>query len=525
MVFLRFPVRFRYPLGGNLIGLLVLLFFAVFSAGADVKLPALIGDNMVLQRGAVVTIWGTAEPGEKVAVTMGDLKLSTEGDMEGRWMVRFTPPDAAGPFEMDITGNNTITLHNILVGEVWVCSGQSNMQWSVSSSANAEQEISQADYPMIRLFSVKRVVADKPMRDTEGSWVICSPETVKSFSAVGYFFGRDLHKELNIPVGLIHSSWGGTPAEAWTSLPALEAVPQFKPILDRWAKILEEYPKAEEEYKQKMAQWEEEAKKAREEGKPEPAKPQPPVGPSHPHRPAGLYNGMIAPLVPFAIKGAIWYQGESNAGRAYQYRELFPTMINDWRNSWRQGDFPFLFVQLANFQASPPPPSDSAWAELREAQMMTLSLPKTGMAVAIDVGEASDIHPKNKQDVGHRLALAAANVAYDRDAIYSGPIYEYMTVEVDKIRLHFKHVNGGLVAKGGSQLSGFAIAGEDRRFVWARTRIEGETVVVWSENVPQPAAARYAWGDNPDCNLYNTMGLPASPFRTDNWPGITVKSQ
>lgn len=508
-----------------LIFLLSLLFLTVFPADADVKLPALISDNMVLQQGTKVPLWGTAEPGERVIVTLGEQQVTATADSEGRWIIKLEPLNADGPFEITVAGNNTITLHNVFVGEVWVCSGQSNMQWPVSMAANAEREIVNSDYPKIRLLSVKRTVAEQPLDDTEGRWAECSPETVKSFSAVGYFFGRHLHKELDTPVGLIHSSWGGTPAEAWTSWLTLKSEPEFNPILDRWEEILANYPQEKEKYQQRLTQWEQEVENAKKEGKPKPRKPRPPVGPNHPHRPASLYNAMIAPLIPYAVKGAIWYQGESNAGRAYQYRKLFPAMIHNWRRSWGQGDFPFLFVQLANFMNTQPQPVESAWAELREAQLMVLALPKTGMAVTIDIGEAKNIHPKNKQDVGHRLGLTALATGYGHDVVYSGPIYESMTVEDDKIRLRFKHINGGLVTRGGEHLEGLAIAGPDQKFVWAEAKIDGNTVVVWSNQVPQPVAVRYAWADNPVCNLYNKSGLPASPFRTDDWSGVTVDKQ
>lgn len=502
---------------------LVLVCFSM--ARADVKLPSIIGDNMVIQRDAKVIIWGFADPDEKITLHFADQKGETIANAEGKWKIELSPLEAGGPYEMTVEGKNKITLQNILVGEVWICSGQSNMQWSVRASTNAEQEIAEANFPMIRLFSVKRVVSETPLTDVEGSWQVCSSETVGNFSAVGYFFGRGLHRELGVPVGLINSSWGATLAEAWTSMETLKSDPEFKPILNRWERILENYPNAEEEYQQKLAEWEQKAQKAKEEDLPLPIKPQPPIGPNHPHRPSSLFNGMIAPIIPFAIKGSIWYQGESNAGRAYQYRKLFSSMIADWRRAWGQGDFPFLFVQLANFEASVPPPVDSAWAELREAQTMALSLPKTGMAVTIDIGEAKDIHPKNKQDVGNRLALAAYSIAYDQNIEFSSPIYESMIIENDKIRIYFKHINGELVAKDGGQLKGFAIAGRDQRFVWAKAIIEGDTVLVWHERVPQPIAVRYAWGDNPDCNLYNAAGLPASPFRTDQFPGITISDQ
>ena len=528
MVYLRRSlIALRKKTACNIMIVLSLLMGLSLSVGADVELPAIIGDNMVLQRGMETPIWGMAEPGEWVSVVMGDQQAATAADTEGKWMVKLHPLDAGGPFEITITAtnetaSNEITLHNILVGEVWACSGQSNMQWPVSRSVNAEQEIAESDYPMIRLFSVKRVVADEPLEDTEGSWVECGPETVGWFSAVGYFFGRALHRELGVPIGLIHTSWGGTPAESWTSKETLESDPVLRPVLTRWEQIMSVYPQAMEEYNEKLALWEQESKKAKEEGQPVPRKPRAPTGPTSPHKPTSLYNGMIAPVIPYGIKGAIWYQGESNAGRAYLYRKMFPMMIVDWRRSWGQGDFPFLFVQLANFTKVKPTPVESSWAELREAQLMTLMLPNTAMAVAIDVGETNNIHPQNKQDVGLRLALGGLAIAYDFDIVYSGPIYKSMNIRGNKIRLNFKHVGDGLVAKGGEPLKGFAIAGSDLKFVWAEAKIVGDDkVVVWSDQVPNPIAVRYAWENNPICNLYNEEGLPASPFRTDQWTCVT----
>lgn len=510
-----------------LISILVPVFTLLSTLGwADIRLPAVVGDNMVLQRDVEIPVWGWADPGEEVTVSVSWHRMdwAVKADNDGKWTFRMTPPAIGGPYQITLKGANTITIENILVGEVWVCSGQSNMQWSVQNSANAEQEIAAADYPRIRLFTVERKVADKPQPDCTGSWAECSPETIPGFSAVAYFFGRHLHSELNMPIGLIHTSWGGTPAEAWTSGPMLAGNPAFEPILVRQERIIENYPQAKKEYEEKLEEWKAAAEKAKAAGEKPPRRPGAPRGPGHPHTPSGLYNAMIAPLIPYAIRGAIWYQGESNASRAYQYRELFPTMIKCWRQDWDQGDFPFLFVQLANFMAAKPEPGDSAWAELREAQLMTLDLPNTGMAVIIDIGEADDIHPKNKQDVGKRLALWALARTYGKDIVYSGPIYKSMELLGNKVILQFDHVDGGLVSKDG-ELRGFAVAGEDRQFVWADARIEGDTVVVSSEKISQPAAVRYAWADNPACNLYNDAGLPASPFRTDDWPGITANSE
>jgi len=502
----------------------VLLLVNTGAIFADVKLPAVIGDNMVLQRGKAAHIWGWAEPNEQIMVstswrTMG---WGVTANKDGRWSFEMSPPKTAGPHEMTIGDTNTVTIKNILVGEVWVCSGQSNMQWSVRQSANAEQEIAAADYPDIRLFTVQQMVAEQPQSDCVGDWQLCSPQTVPGFSAVAYCFGRELHKELNVPIGLIHTSWGGTPAEAWTSKDVLESDVDFEPILKRYSDVIAKYPEAKSKYEQKLKEWEKAVAEAKAEGEKPPRRPYPPRGPRHKNNPSGLYNAMIAPLIPYGIGGAIWYQGESNAVRAYQYRKLFGGMIKNWRNDWGQGDFPFLFVQLANFMAVNPEPSESAWAELREAQLMTLALPKTGMAVIIDIGEANDIHPKNKQDVGKRLALWALARSYGKKLEYCGPIYKSMRVDGSKIILHFDHVGGGLVAGGDGPLKGFAIAGADRKFVWAGAKIVGDTVVVSSDKVSEQVAVRYAWADNPVCNLYNKEGLPASPFRTDDRPGITV---
>jgi sialate O-acetylesterase len=520
-------------------------------AQADVKLPAIIGSNMVLQADMKAPIWGWADPGEKVTVTLGGQKAEATADKDGKWQVRLEamgvtlavkatvsadrryvqmdlrPQSAqkagAGPLEMTVAGKNTLKLQNVLVGEVWICSGQSNMEWGVRSSKDAENEIADAKYPKIRLFKVANVTSDTPLTDVKGQWVECSPETVPGFSAVGYFFGRELHKTLGAAVGLVHTNWGGTPAEAWTSREGLESEPTLKPIYERHRQSLAGYVAAKEDWEKakdkRIADWEKAVQKAKADGKAAPRKPGPPPAPgTGAGRPSCLYNGMIAPLIPFGIRGAIWYQGESNAGRPMEYRKLFPAMITDWRKHWGEGEFPFLFVQLANFMARKPEPADSNWAALREAQTMTLALPKTGQAVIIDIGEANDIHPKNKQDVGKRLALAALAGTYGKDVVYSGPMYESMKVEGERVRLKFKHVGGGLVAKGGDKLTGFAIAGEDKKFVWADARIDGDTIVVSAKDVAKPVAVRYAWADNPECNLYNKADLPACPFRTDDWP-------
>ena len=494
-------------------------------AHADIRLPAIISDSMVLQQKTEVAIWGWADPGEKVEV-QGDWqwiqKEKTVADENGRWQVKLKTPAAGGPHTVTVQGNNRIVIQNVLIGEVWLGSGQSNMEMRLSSTENAPEEIAAANYPAIRLFTVPHEIATEPKDDCDGVWVECSAETISKFSAAAYFFARRLHGELKGPVGMIHSSWGGTPAEAWTTAKDLAAEPEFEPILKTWQQELADYPVKKTEYDRQLQAWERETSERKSRDEKPPAKPTAPRGPDNPRRPAVLYNGMIHPIVPYTIKGAIWYQGESNAGRAYQYRKLFPAMITSWRNQWGQGDFPFYFVQLANYQKIKPEPAEDSWAELREAQAMTLALPRTGMAVAIDIGDEKTIHPLNKKDVGERLARWALAKDYGREIVVSGPIYKAMKTEGDKIVLTFDYTDGGLAAGNNAPLKQFAIAGADKKFVWADAEIAGDTVVVKSPQVPNPVAVRYAWQMNPQgCNLYNKAGLPASPFRTDDWPGTT----
>jgi sialate O-acetylesterase len=501
------------------------ILIAAGTAAADVKLPALISDNMVLQQGRQVAVWGTADAGEQVTVSLGDQKETATPDSSGMWKVELGPLKKGGPYEMTVAGKNTLTIHNVLVGEVWVCSGQSNMEMAVWNHGvfggvkNMEQEVAAANYPLMRLFMVKRAVAGKPQSDVQGQWVVASPATVGSFSATGYFFGRNLLRTMKFPVGLIDSSWGGTEAEAWTSDAALEADPDLKVVVDSWRQRIIDFPNVLESYKGKLGEWEKAAEEAEAGGKAAPPAPDPPRDPrSHSWRAAGLWNGMIAPLTPYAIAGAIWYQGESNAEFAYQYRKVFATMIQQWRASWGQGDFPFLFVQLANFVPGGKFPD--AWAVLRESQQKALELPKTGMAVAIDIGESHDIHPKNKQEVGRRLALAAEGIAYGRKIEYMGPAFKTLRADKGTLHLRFTHVAGGLVVRG-QKLMGFEIAGPDQQFIPAEAKAMGSEVVLSSARVAKPVAARYAWANDPKCNLYNKLGLPAPPFRTDDWPVST----
>lgn len=460
---------------------------------ADVKLPAIFGDHMMLQQGHELPFWGTAEPGEQISVTVAGKTVMTNAGADGRWSVRCPAVAKFGAVDVVVAGKNTIMLKDVLVGDVWICSGQSNMQWRVSESSGAKDEVAAAKLPSIRLFQIERQTALEPQNDLDGRWVECQPETVGEFSAVGYFFGKELHSRLgNRPIGLIEAAYSGCGAESWVSDATLKADPIYQQLLEKTAAANKD-----------------------------------PAQANTPGRATVLYNGVIAPLQPFVIKGAIWYQGEQNAARAHQYRTLFPAMIEDWRRTWGQGDFPFLFVQLPNYLTDknkpdhPVEPEASAWAELREAQRMALAASNTGMVVTIDLGDARDIHPKNKQEVGRRLARQALSVAYCQPIAASGPMFRSMTISGAEAHLQFYHVGGGLTSRGGD-VRGFAIAGADQKFVWAKATIVGNKVVVSSEQVPMPVAVRYAWADNPDCNLYNKDGFPASPFRTDDWPGITA---
>lgn len=467
----------------------------ILNSYADVRLPALVGSNMVLQRNKPLNIWGWADKGEKVTVAFRKGTYTAITAANGQWKVQLPAQIAGGPFTMTISGHNTIKLDNILVGDVWVASGQSNMEMPVKGWGkvlNFEQEIAAANYPQIRFFQVKHTTSTVPQDDVtpwEGGWQVCSPQSVPEFSSVGYFFAREIYGHQHIPVGVIHSSWGGTIAEAWTSGESLKKMPVFADSVKAFESLAT------------------------------------PQSPANPNKVTLLYNAMLHPLLPYTIRGAIWYQGESNAGRAYQYRELFPLMIKDWRKQWKNGDFPFYFVQLANFKDKKDQPEESDWAELREAQLMTLSLPNTGMASAIDIGDDKDIHPKNKQEVARRLSLIARAKVYGEKIPYSGPVYQSKQVVGNKVILTFKHADNGLLAKKSSTLKGFEVAGADKKFHWAEASISGNRVTVWSSEVANPVAVRYSWANNPDGNLYNGAGLPASPFRTDNFQGVTYGKQ
>ena len=496
---------------GPLFRLAGLAVFLSCVVNAEVTLPAVLADYMVLQRGLPVHLWGKAAPDESVSVTLRDDSRSTTADSDGRWSVYLPAATAGGPFELKIKGENTLTLHDVLVGDVWVASGQSNMEFGVRQVIHADTELAAAKRPRIRLFHVKNKVADHPLDDLAAwSWIAATPESAGTFSAVAYFFGRDLQDKLDVPIGLIDTSWGGTPAEAWTSLRALSADASLMPVFSEWARMTDDLALTWPRRERQLADWHRAVDEAKAKGTPPPDRPWK-SNDSGEWAPAGLYNAMIAPLTPFAIKGAIWYQGESNASRerAPLYNRLFETMIQDWRRAWGEGDFPFLFVQLANFKTGP----DSHWPHLREAQTQTLSLVNTGMAVTIDIGNSTDIHPTNKQEVGRRLALAARAIAYGEHLEYSGPMFLQAARDGSLLRVDFTHTGGGLTAHGDG-LKGFEIGGEDGKFVPAEARIEGTAVLVSSPSVPAPVEVRYGWADDPVCNLYNGEGLPASPFRS-----------
>jgi sialate O-acetylesterase len=454
---------------------ILMAFCGLASSAGAVTLPAIIGPHMVLQQNAEVTIWGWGKTGEEITVTgsWDNQPVKTKADNQARWEVKLKTSAAAGPHTLTVKGYNTLVLEDVLLGEVWLCSGQSNMEWSASAGIdNAEQHVAQANYPSIRFFQVAHRTADSPQLDLQGQWVVCTPETMKNFSAVGYFFGREIHQKMKVPVGLINSSWGGTPAEVWLSSQAIAA----NPVL------------AQSAAGRKEVQW-------------------------GPVQPGKAYHAMIAPLIPFRLAGALWYQGESNTDAPEVYAQLLPALIQNWRTQWQQ-DFPFYYVQIAPFNYG----GAEEWPRLAEAQLKTLSVPHTGMVVISDVGNVDDIHPRNKLDVGKRLAALALNKTYgQKDVPFSGPVFREMKPEGNKLRLSFDHADQGLVVKG-KGLTHFEIAGEDQKFVPATAKIDGKTIVVSAKEVKKPVAVRYAWSNTANPNLFNKAGLPAASFRTDSWP-------
>lgn len=474
---------------------LVVLACLAHVAQADVKLASPFSDSMVLQRDLPVPVWGWADPGEKVTVTFGDQSKSAEAAADGRWEVKLDKLEANSTGQvLSVKGNNAIELKDVLVGEVWICSGQSNMEWPLRASLNAKEEIAAADHPSIRLFNVPgHTINPLPQKTCPGAWQVCSPKSAGGFSAVGYFFGRRLHDELKIPIGLIGSNWGGTRIEPWTSPAGFHSVPELKEIAD----TVDAY---------------EEGTKL------------------NARSPSAIYNAMVHPLAPFAMRGAIWYQGESNGGEGESYYHKTQALVNGWRKLFNP-DLAFYWVQLANFQQpNDNPEGGNGWARLREAQRKALGIKHTGMAVITDIGEARDIHPKNKQDVGWRLSQWALHQTYGKtELVPAGPLYKGHTIEEGAIRISFDHVGSGLIvgekeglapttAVADGKLGRFAIAGADKKWHWAEATIEGDSVVVKSAEVAKPVAVRYAYSMNPTgANLYNKEGIPASPFRTDDW--------
>ncbi len=481
---------------------------------ADVKLPNVFSNSMVLQRDQQNAVWGKAEPGEAVTVKIGAQTHQAKADDQGNWKVMLEPLQVGEPLELVVSGKNEIRISDVLVGEVWICSGQSNMQWSVNASNDFAVERVAANFPKIRMINFPQVGRqDAVWSHDDRKWMVCSPDTVGGFSAVGYFFARQLFETTGVPIGMINNAWGGSACEAWINRETLAKDPQFEPLMTRWTAMEQQFQQLEA----KADKSEEETKQFNNlRGQ---------MGGNS--RPGNIYNGVLKSHLGYGIRGAIWYQGESNAGRAYQYRELFPLMISSWRQEWGQGDFPFYWVQLADFMGEKNEPSDSAWAELREAQTMTMDkLAHTGQAVIIDIGEGKDIHPRNKVDVGRRLARWALANEYKVDIPFQSPRYSSMEVAGDKVLLKFNHVGNGWRPFDVNEPIGFTIAGEDKKFVNAKAKILPDgRVEVSAESVKAPVAVRYAWADNPICNLYSQTDLPLTPFRTDDWPGVTANSK
>lgn len=487
------------------------------SAQADVKLPRVFSSNMVLQREMKVPVWGTADDGEEVTVTFQGQTLTTKAE-GGKWRVNLEPLKASkDPATLTVSGKNKVEFQNVLVGEVWVCSGQSNMEWSLLNTDNSEEVISASTNPMIRLFVVQHQISETPAEDVKAQWqwVQAMPDSVRYFTAVGYFFGREIELTQDVPVGLIQSAWGGTPAEAWTPEASLEEIPEWaNKIKNFYGPIAAKRDEIAAKYKQQVSDWQEASKKAKAEGKQAPNYPNAPMAPGlSPHWPSGLYNGMIYPIQPFAIRGVIWYQGESNAGDPIWYETLFPAMITSWRKTWGEGDFPFYFVQLAPFWAGNN--EGTNYAGLRDSQRRTLELPNTAMAVITDtVTDVKDIHPRRKKDVGERLALAARQNVHGEKIAGTSPMFSGLTIDGNKAIVSFDTVGGGLEAKDG-ELKGFTIAGADKVFHPATAVIEGDKVVVSSPAVAQPEAVRFGYKNVPEVNLFTKEGLPVSPFRSE----------
>ncbi len=511
----------------------LMAFILAASTWAELRLPAVFSDGMVLQRDQEVPVWGWSDPGTDVTVSFAGQKKTVKVSSAGRFIVRLTAMKAsAEPRKLTVfSATEEVEVENVLVGEVWLCSGQSNMQFEVKKAKNFRAEKGGANYPLIRMFLTDLIASRKVQKDCTGSWMVCSPESVGEFSAVAYFFGREIHENLNVPIGLIRSAWGGTPVEAWSPMESLKKFPVAmadKQEKDRLAETFDDA--AVEKHNAKIwADYNRKVEVAKAEGKKWPPWPREKVHPHKSHRyPANLYNAMIHPLVPYGMRGAIWYQGENNTktmDRAMEYQSLLENMIMQWRKDWAS-DFPFYAVQLVNFHSVVDvPQQDTTWARVRESFLkLRTEVPNVGMAVGIDVGEADDIHPKDKQTIGYRLAQQALANTYEKDIVAGGPLYRSMEKDDNKIILSFGDVGSGLVEQGGEPLRWFAIAGEDKQFVVAQAAIVDDTVIVSSAEVSDPVSVRYAWADNPvGCNLYNKEGFPASPFRTDDWEPMAAQ--
>ncbi len=493
------------------LGALALFLNGAPNCNADVKLPNVFSDHMVLQQGQENKIWGTAKAGEKVTISIADKSMDTMADDNGNWSAKLPSLPVGGPHKLRVAGSSVVELSDVLVGEVWICSGQSNMQWTVSASNNADMEKLSANYPNIRMINFLQVGTQEAVwTHDDRNWMVCSPSTVSSFSAVGYFFARQIHQSTNVPIGMINNAWGGSACEAWVNRDVLKAKPRYEGLLARWIGMEDKFAALG-------------AKQDRNEGEnKEFSNLQGQMRGNS--RPGNIYNGVLKSHLGYGIKGAIWYQGETNAGRAYQYRDLFPEMITNWRNEWGQGDFPFYWVQLADYQAERSEPGDSDWSELREAQTMSMDkLANSGQAVIIDIGEGKDIHPKNKIDVGMRLARWALAKQYSIPIDYQSPRYESMEKAGSSILVKFAHRGKSWRPFDVKEPIGFTIAGADMKFYKADAKIlEDGRVQVSSASVDDPVSVRYAWAQNPICNMFADNGLPLTPFRTDDWPGVTA---
>jgi sialate O-acetylesterase len=507
-----------------------LFFVSIAPLWGHVVLPSFFSDHMVLQRQMKIPVWGTADPGESVTVTLNDQKSDAVADANGVWKTTLPAMEAGGPYTMTVAGSDTTTINDVLIGEVWLFAGQSNMEWGTGYVINHDQEIPAANFPQIRLCQVPHTVKDQPATDVPTSWAPCTPESVFKFSAVAYFTGRDLYKKLNVPIGLIQVTWSGTDIEGWMPHEALLSDPDFKPQQDRWDQVLKAYPQAKADFDAKLPDltkaWQDATARAKAANKPLPPEPRPPEGPGSRYTPGGIFNGAVFPLAPYALRGMVWYQGENNTAWAFLYRKQLKALINSWRQLWNEGDVPFIVIQLPS--AVPLPPTTTArWAEIRESQAKALELPNTGLVVTIDLGDPDhheNLHPKNKQDVGLRTALVAEQLAYVGDAVASGPVFKNATVMNDSIRVQFDNASG-LKTKDGGPVKGFEIAGDDKKYVPATATIDGDSVVLHADAVQSPQTVRYDWANYPDGNLYNDSNLPALPFRTDDFTLETVNAK